>query len=194
MRNVICCLRSQSSFCSVSLSVFKSHYLKNFIEIVLPFLLVESKTNILDININFTGNSFFGFDRYSGKVVPKPADSHPFGAPALAKNVLSIFFSRWHLVNDSRNKRVSAFLLCFIGFETVNFICFSKKWVVLDQTYSFKNRELLIITKNSYTLLYSSLSWNSVQNFKSNGQAVLVLPLGEHENLWFSLILHTVYH
>ena len=121
MRNVICCLRSQSSFCSVSLSVFKSHYLKNFIEIVLPFLLVESKTNILDVNINFTGNSFFGFDRYSGKVVPKPADSHPFGAPALAKNVLSIFFSRWHLVNDSRNKRVSAFLLCFISFETINF-------------------------------------------------------------------------
>ena len=125
MRNVICCLRSQSTFCGVFWSVFKSHYLKNFIEIVLLFLPVQSKTNMLDVNINFTGNLFLGFDRYNGKVVSKPADSHPFGAPALAKNALSIFFSPWHLVNDSRNKRVSAFLLCFIGFETVNFICFS---------------------------------------------------------------------
>ena len=93
MRNVICCLRPQSTFCGVFWSVFKSHYLKNFIEIVLLFLPVQSKTNMLDVNINFTGNLFLGFDRYNGKVVSKPADSHPFGAPALAKNVLSIFFS-----------------------------------------------------------------------------------------------------
>ena len=38
------------------------------------------------------------------------------------------------------------------------FIYFSEKLVVLDQTYSFKNRELLIIAKNVDTLLYSSLS------------------------------------
>ena len=59
MRNVICCLRSQSTFCGVFWSVFKSHYLKNFIEIVLLFLPVQSKTNILDVNINFTGNIYF---------------------------------------------------------------------------------------------------------------------------------------
>ena len=58
------------------------------------------------------------------------------------------------------------------------FIYFSEKWVVLDQTYSFENRELLIIAKNADTLLYSSLSWNSVQNFKTSRQTVLVLMLG----------------
>ena len=45
----------------------------------LPFLQVESKTNILYVNINFTGFFFFfGFGRYCGKVVPEPADSYPF--------------------------------------------------------------------------------------------------------------------
>ena len=47
-------------------------------EIVLAFLPFESKTNILHVNINFTGNLFFGFGRYRGKAVPEPAVSHPF--------------------------------------------------------------------------------------------------------------------
>ena len=60
--------------------------------IVLPFLPVESKTNILYVNINFTTTLFSRFGRYCGKVVPEPTDSHPFWVPALKKNVLSIFF------------------------------------------------------------------------------------------------------
>ena len=51
----------------------------------------------------------------------------------------------------------------------------------MDRTYSFKNRELITITKNAGMLLYSSLFWNSVQHFKT------ALALLEHENLWFSL-------
>ena len=96
----------------------------NFNEIVLPFLPVESKTNILYVNINFIGTLFSRFSRYCGKVVAEPTDSHPFWAPALTKNVLSIFFSHWYLVNETRNKTVSAFLLYFIGFETINFFIF----------------------------------------------------------------------
>ena len=57
----------------------------------------------------------------------------------------------------------------------------------MDKNYSFKNTELiireLIITKNAVTLLYSSLSRNFVQNFKADGQVVLVLALEEHDNL-----------
>ena len=41
----------------------------------------------------------------------------------------------------------------------------------MDQTYFLKNKELLIITKNADTLLYNSVLWNSVQNFKANRQA-----------------------
>ena len=50
----------------------------NFNEIVLPFLPVESKTNILYVNESFTGNLFSGSGRYCGKEVPEPVDSHPF--------------------------------------------------------------------------------------------------------------------
>ena len=46
-------------------------------------------------------------------------------------------------------------------------------------------KELLLITKEADTLLYSSVSWTSVQNFKANGQAILVLALGKHNKLWF---------
>ena len=70
---------------------------------------------------------------------------------------------------------------------------FHKNDFFLDQTY-FKNRELLIVTKKVDTLLYSSLSWNYVQNLKANGQAVLLLALREHDNLWFSLIMLPVHH
>ena len=97
-------------------------------------------------------------------------------------NVFSIFFSRWLLVNNSRNKRVSVVLLYLIGFETINLYIFFIKMSCFGSNFFFKkNKELLIITKNADTLLYSSVSWNSVQNFKVNGQGVLVLALGEHD-------------
>ena len=70
----------------------KTIILKTFNEIVLAFLPVESKTNMLYVNINFTENLFFGFGRYCGKVFPEPAVSQPFWVPGLTKNVLSIFF------------------------------------------------------------------------------------------------------
>ena len=41
----------------------------------LPF---GSKTNILDVNINFTGNLVIGFGKYCGKVLPEPAVAQPF--------------------------------------------------------------------------------------------------------------------
>ena len=144
---------------------------------------LESKTNIVYVKINFTGKLHFGFSRYRGKVVPVPAVSHPFWAPVLTKNVLSIVFSCWHSVIDSRNKTLSEFLLCFIGFETINFYIFFIKMSCFESNF-FLNRELLIIKKNADTLLYRSRSWKSVQNFKANGKTVLVLALGEHDNLF----------
>ena len=77
-------------FCEISKNTFftehlatasaflKAIILKTFNDIVLAFLPVEIKANILYVNINFTGNLFYGFGRYSGKVVPEPATSHPF--------------------------------------------------------------------------------------------------------------------
>ena len=56
----------------------KSVILKTFNEIVLVFLSVESKTNILYVNTNFTGNLLLGFGRYCGKVLPEPAAFHIF--------------------------------------------------------------------------------------------------------------------
>ena len=47
----------------------KAIILKTFNEIALTFLSVESKTNILYVNMNFSGNLLFGFSRYCGKVV-----------------------------------------------------------------------------------------------------------------------------
>ena len=64
---------------------------------------------MLSININFTGNLCFGFGRYCDKVVQEPADSHHFWVPALTKNVLLIFFSRWHVVNGVSTKRCPRF-------------------------------------------------------------------------------------
>ena len=39
---------------------------------VLAFSLVESKTNILFVNINFIGNLLLEFSKYCGKVLPEP--------------------------------------------------------------------------------------------------------------------------
>ena len=57
--------------------------LKTFNEIVLAFLSVKSKANILYVNINFTGNLFFGFGRYCdkefrGPLFPEFSVSHSF--------------------------------------------------------------------------------------------------------------------
>ena len=61
---------------------------------------------------------------------------------------LQYFFSRWPVVNNSRNKNVSAFLLYSIGFETINFYTFFIIFFFfLYQNYSFKNKEQLTITK-----------------------------------------------
>ena len=54
----------------------KSSILKICNEIFLAFLPVKSKIDILYVNINFTGNLFFGFNRYCGKVVLEPVVSH----------------------------------------------------------------------------------------------------------------------
>ena len=64
----------------------------------------------------------------------------------------------------------------------------------MDQTYTFQNKELLTITKNADTVLYSTVSLNSVQNIKTNRQAVPVLTLRKHENQWFWLISLLVQH
>ena len=67
-----------------------------FNEIALAFLPVESKTNILYVNIHFTGNLFFGFDRYCGKVFPEPAALFTFFERLHSQRiffVFSIFFS-----------------------------------------------------------------------------------------------------
>ena len=58
-------LRSQSNF--------RSLVLKTFNGIVLAFLSVKSKTNILYVNKKFAVRSILGFGRYCGKVLPQPA-------------------------------------------------------------------------------------------------------------------------
>ena len=122
----------------VSWCQFLKAILKTFHEIALAFLPVEIKRNILYVNINLTENLFFVFGKYRrGKVGPEATVSHPFWALALTKNVSSIFLSRWHLVNDSRSKRVSAFLLCFFGFETINFYVFSIKMSCFESKFFF---------------------------------------------------------
>ena len=73
-------LRSQKTFFVVSgCELSESVILKTFNEIVLAFLSVESKTNILYVNyvnINFTENLLLGFDRYCGKVLREPVVFH----------------------------------------------------------------------------------------------------------------------
>ena len=66
--------------------------MKTFNEIVLGFLSVESKANILYVNLNFIGNLLLGFGRYSDEVLPELAVFHLFWAPALKNKVFSIFF------------------------------------------------------------------------------------------------------
>ena len=61
-------------------------------------------------------------------------------------------------------------------------------------TYSFKNKNLQTLTKNADTLLHSSVLWNSVQNFKANRKAALVLARREHDNLWFLLVSLLLHH
>ena len=70
----------------------KAIILKIFNGIFLAFLPVESKTNILYVNMYFIGNLFFGFGRYCGKVFPEPVIFHHFWAPAFRKNVFKYFF------------------------------------------------------------------------------------------------------
>ena len=82
---------------------------------IMYLMTVKSKTNILYANMHFA-NLFFGLGRHWGKAFPESAAVHLFECLHSQK--------MWLLVNNSRNKRVSAFLLCFIGFETINFYIF----------------------------------------------------------------------
>ena len=100
----------------------KNIILKTFNKVVLAFLPVESKTNMLYVNIHFTRNLFFGFGIYCSKAVREPVASHPFWASTRTKNVLSILFSRWRLVNDSRNKRLCAFFYASLVLKQLIFI------------------------------------------------------------------------
>ena len=58
-------LRSHSASC---FQFLKAISLKTFDEIVLAFLLVESKTNVLYVNINYTRNYFLYSVDTVGKV------------------------------------------------------------------------------------------------------------------------------
>ena len=111
--------------------------LKTLNEIVLNFLSGESKTNVLYVNINFTGNVHLGFSRYCDKVLQEPAVFHLFWVPALTNNVFSIFFSHWPVVNNYRNKQVSAFLFYFIGFETNDFLYIFHKMSYFESNLFF---------------------------------------------------------
>ena len=125
-----------------------------------------------------------GFGRYYGKVLTEPTIYHLFWAPALI-NVSSIFFARLPVVNNSRSKKATNIFVMLNWFWDNYFLyIFHKKSVILDQAYSFKNTELLTITKSADTLWYSNVLLNPVQKLKVNGQALLVLALGEHDNLW----------
>ena len=64
----------------------------------------------------------------------------------------------------------------------------------MDQTYFFKNKELLTLTKTEGTLSYRGVLWNSVQNLKSNGLVVPVLAHREQDNLRCLLIYILVHH
>ena len=137
-------------------------------------MLVKSITNILYVNRNFTGNIFFGYGRNCGEVGQEPAVCHLFWAPALTKNVLSIFFSRWHLVNDSKNKRVSAFLLCFIGFETINFYAFFIKMSCFGSNLFFLKKR----TTNNYKKLGHSFVQQSFLKLCTKFQGKLASRFG----------------
>ena len=106
--------------------------LKTFNEIVLAFLSVESKINVLYVNINFTRNLLLEFGRYWGKVLTE-ATVFIFLSACTHKCFFNIFFTLT-VVNNSRNKTVSAFLLYFIGFDIINFYNFYKNelfWIKL---------------------------------------------------------------
>ena len=63
----------------------------------------------------------------------------------------------------------------------------------MDQNFFFKSNELLI-TKKTQTPFRTGVSLETLQNFKGNRQAVLVLELKEHDNLWFLHISLLVHH
>ena len=154
----------------------KSVILKTFNEIVLAFLSVESKTNILYVNIKFTGKLLLGFGRCCGKVFQEATVFHLSEGLHSQIMVFQYFF------------QVDFF---FFFFKQLVFKYFSYKWFFLDQTYSFKNKELVTITKNADIILFSSVLWNFyfLQNFKANRPAALVLALGKDDSLWLILLL-----
>ena len=124
--------------------------MKTFNEIVLTFLPVESKRNILYVNINFIVYLFFRFGWCWGKVVPEPAISYPFRVLALTSNVLSIFFSCTHLANDIRNN-----VFVMLHWFWNNFYIFFINMSCFGSNLFFEDRKLLIImTFAQQCLLY----------------------------------------
>ena len=106
-------LRSRSIFVVSCCQFLKAIILKTINEIVLAFLPVQSKTNILYVNMNFTGKLLFRFGGYCGKVFPEPAVSHPIFSTCTHKECsFNIFF------------KLKKFKKLFISFETINFNIF----------------------------------------------------------------------
>ena len=84
-------------------------------------MLVESKTNTLYVNINFLEIYFLDLAdivvRYSQNLLLLTLfeDLHS------QRMFFQYFFTLALRDSDGRDKRVHAFLFCFIGFEAVNF-------------------------------------------------------------------------
>ena len=57
---------------------FNSAKMKKFRGFCVPQDFLTAKISDNKVNINFTGNLFFGFGRYCGKIFPEPAVSHSF--------------------------------------------------------------------------------------------------------------------
>ena len=81
-----------------------------------------------------------------------------------------------------RTKVCPRFCYASLVLKELIFIIFSKKYVVLGQTYFFKNRELLIITKNRHP--FGQKSFLKLKNSKFQGKLLsrsgTVLPLLSH--------------
>ena len=98
--------------------------------------------SLLYVSINFTGHLLLEFGRYCSKVLPELAVFHLLWTPALTTNVFSILFSHWPIVNNSRNKRVSAFF--YASLVLIQSLYFLHKnelfWIKYRTTNNYKKR------------------------------------------------------
>ena len=133
-------------------------------EIVWAFLPVESKTNILYVNIKFTGSLFFGFGRYCGKVDPEPAVSQSFWAPAFNRKMFFQYFFRTK----------GSLRFCYAFF--------------------FKNRELLTIAKKAKFFCTAVFHETLYKISRKIGKPFCDWRSGNMTTIWFSHILVPVHH